>query len=228
MAIFPQGLSAVDARCNAGERRVLHQLKRCLEDDYLVWHDIPIGPKARQPDFVILSPRWGVLLLEVKDWRLPTLGPANRDQVELHTARGPVTQPHPLRQARDVMLELVDLMRADPALVHAGGPFAGKLIFPYGWGVVFSRLTQADVAGSDFRELFPEARTLLRDDLDEAVDPMAVQHRLWGMFTVSYPHTLTLPQRDRIRWHLFPEVRLSTQAALPLEDDAAPLVPDLI
>ena len=55
MAIFPQGLTAIDQRCNAGERRVLHQLKRCLEDDYIVWHDIPIGPRARQPDFVILQ-----------------------------------------------------------------------------------------------------------------------------------------------------------------------------
>ncbi|HEY4066382.1 MAG TPA: nuclease-related domain-containing protein [Burkholderiaceae bacterium] len=73
MALFPQGLSHVDARCNPGERRVLHQLKRCLEDDYLVWHDVPIGPRACQPDFVILSPRRGVLLLEVKDWKRTTL-----------------------------------------------------------------------------------------------------------------------------------------------------------
>jgi superfamily I DNA and RNA helicase len=29
---------------------------------------------------------------------------------------------------------------------------------------------------------------------------------------------LTLPQRDRIRWHLFPEVRLTTQATLRFED----------
>ena len=100
MAVFPQGLSHVDARCNAGERRVLHQLKRCLEDDYLVWHDIAIGPKARQPDFVVLSPRWGILLPEVKDWRPATLGPATRDAIELRTPRGVVTAPHPLRQAR--------------------------------------------------------------------------------------------------------------------------------
>ena len=83
MAVFPQGLSHVDARCNAGERRVLHQLKRCLEDDYLVWHDIAIGPKARQPDFVVLSPRWGILLPEVKDWRP---GHARRHRVA-HAAR---------------------------------------------------------------------------------------------------------------------------------------------
>ena len=227
MALFPQGLSHVDARCNAGERRVLHQLKRCLEDDYIVWHDIPIGPRARQPDFVVLSPRWGVLLLEVKDWRRGTLAAATRDSVELATARGPVTQPHPLRQARDFALELVDLMRADPALVHADGPFAGRLLFPYGWGGVMASLRRAAIEGSDFDTLFPPQRTLLRDDLEDDVGVEAFQHRLWGLFTVSYPHTLTLPQRDRIRWHLFPELRLSAQATLDFEP-APPLLPDLM
>ncbi len=231
MAVFPQGLSQIDARCNAGERRVLQQLKRCLEDDYLVWHDIPIGPKARQPDFVVLSPRWGVLILEVKDWKLGQLGPATRDAIELITPRGRVTQTHPLRQARDVTLELVDLMRGDPALVHHGGPFDGRLLFPYGWGVVFAGLRGDDVAGTDFEALFPPARTLLRDDLNDSVSAEFFQHRLWGMFTVSYPHTLTLPQRDRIRWHLFPEIRLQPQQAV-LEFDGpqaqAPALPDLM
>ena len=231
MALFPQGLSQVDARCNGGERRVLHQLKRCLEDDYIVWHDVPIGARARQPDFVILSPRWGVLLLEVKDWRRSTLGPGTRDAIELNTPRGKVTAPHPLRQARDCVLELVDLMKTDPALVHPSGPFAGRLLFPYGWGVALSSLRGADVAGSDFCALFPLARTLLRDELEPEFDAAAFQRRLWGMFTVSYPHTLTLPQRDRIRWHLFPEVRLSTQATLDFDAGAespAAAVPDLV
>lgn len=232
MALFPQGLTAVDARCTPGERRVLHQLKRCLEDDYIVWHDVPIGPRARQPDFVVLSPRWGVLLLEVKDWKRSTLAGGTRDAVDLQTPRGRITVAHPLRQARDVLLELVDLMKADPMLVHAEGPFAGRLLFPHGHGVVMSHLTRAEVAGSDFGTLFPEARTLLRDDLDPAVDAMAFQHRLWGLFTVSYPHTLTLPQRDRIRWHLFPEVRLQPQPELPFGepggDEAPTLLPDLM
>jgi hypothetical protein len=87
MALFPQGLTNVDQRCNAGERRVLHQLKRCLGDDHLVWHNVPVGPRARQPDFVVLSPRQGVLLLEVKDWKKATLLNANRDAVELRAAR---------------------------------------------------------------------------------------------------------------------------------------------
>lgn len=228
MAIFPQGLGNVDARCNAGERRVLQQLRRCLGDDHLVWHDVPLGPRARQPDFVILGPRQGLLLLEVKDWKRSTLAGGTRDGVELATPRGRVTEAHPLRRARDYVLELVDLMKADPLLVHGDGPHRGKLIFPWGYGMVFSHLQAAEVAGSDFDTLFPPHQVLLRDDLAEGIDPGDFQRRLWGMFNVSYPHTLTLPQRDRIRWHLFPEVRIPAQGALDFDAAPAPALPDLL
>lgn len=231
MAIFPQGLTHVDKRCaNAGERLVLHQLKRSLSDDYMVWHDVPLGPKARQPDFVVLSPRQGILILEVKHWKRSTLSKANRDSVELKTERGLVTEANPLRQARDYAMELVDLMARDPLLVHADGPFKGKLLFPYGWGAVFSGLADKDVDGLEFHSLFPKNQVLMRDDLDVTVDEATFQSKLWGMFTVSYPHTLSLPQRDRIRWHLFPEIRVQHQHSLLEEGDASPALtlPDLM
>jgi hypothetical protein len=231
MAIFPQGLTHIDKRCaNAGERLVLHQLKRSLSDDYMVWHDVPLGPKARQPDFVVLSPRQGILILEVKHWKRSTLSKANRDSVELKTERGLVTEANPLRQARDYAMELVDLMARDPLLVHADGPFKGKLLFPYGWGAVFSGLADKDVAELEFHSLFPKNQVLMRDDLDEAVDEATFQSKLWGMFTVSYPHTLSLPQRDRVRWHLFPEIRVQHQPSLLEEGEASPALtlPDLM
>ncbi len=231
MAIFPQGLSQIDARCDPGERRVLHQLKRCLEDDYLVWHNVPIGAKARQPDFVILSPRWGVLLLEVKHWRLSSIRGANRDSVDLERNGQRLTTANPLRQARDYTHELIDMMQRDPALVHADGSFAGKLLFPYGYGVAFSNIKGTDVAGTDFETVFPAHCALLRDDLEDTVPAEEFQRRLWGLFTVHYPHTLSLPQRDRVRWHLFPEIRLHAQATLDFADEAngaAPELPDLL
>jgi hypothetical protein len=222
MAIFPQGLTAIDQRCNPGERRVLQQLKRCLDDDHVVWHDVPIGPRARQPDFVVLSMRWGVLMLEVKDWKRSSFVSATRDAVELQTPRGRVTVAHPLRQVRDVLMEMVDLMSADPALVRPDGHFKGKLLCPYGSGVVMSGIRKSEVAGTDFEAVFPASRTLLRDDLDPAVDPGDFQARLWGLFTLHFPHNLTLPQRDRIRWHLFPEVRMPTQVALDFDAASRP------
>ena len=50
---------------------------------------LPIGPRARQPDFVVLSPRWGVLLLRGQHWKRSTLRGATRDSVTLATERGP-------------------------------------------------------------------------------------------------------------------------------------------
>jgi rhodanese-related sulfurtransferase len=229
MATFPQGMTNVEQRCDTGERKVFHALKRCLDDDFLVWHNVPIGPKARQPDFVILSPRWGVLLLEVKDWRPSTLGRASRDAVELKTERGRTTSPNPIRQARDYTLELVDLMQRDSALIHENGPHEGKLIFPYGWGAVLSNIKRTDFPAEQFDQVFPANQTLLRDDLDE-MDPGKFQERLFGMFTVHYRSTLSLPQRDRIRWHLFPEVRVNAgQGSLDLVDQSGKVeLPDLM
>lgn len=230
MAIFPQGLTNIDKRCdNAGERAVLHQLKRCLSDDYMVWHNVPIGPKARQPDFVILSPRRGLLILEVKHWALGSLCSFSPDRVELQTERGRVTVAHPNAQARAYAFELNDVLASDPALLQDEDPFKGKSRVPYGWGSVLSNIRRKQVEGLDFEAVFPSSKTLLRDDLAEEVDPYEFEKRLWGMYAGWTPQALTLPQRDRVRWHLFPEIRVQ-QASL-LEDGQAAqgmALPDLM
>jgi len=86
---------------------------------------------------VVLSPRRGLLLLEVKDWWPGTLTSATRDAVELNTDRGRVVQAHLLRQARDYALELVDLMSRHRARVPSSGPHRGMLLFFRGfvWGL---------------------------------------------------------------------------------------------
>ncbi len=231
MAVFPQGLSNIDRRCaNAGERNTLHQLKRCLSDDYMVWHDVPIGPKARQPDFVILSPRRGLLILEVKHWNHASIRSLSRDSIELLTERGLVTLAHPLLQARGYAFELNNVLENDPALLHDAEPFKGKSRVPYGWGSVLSNIRRSQVEGTDFGQVFPVHKTLLREDLDEALEPYEFEKRLWGMFTLTFPHALSLPQRDRVRWHLFPEIRMQAlQTSLGFEADGEPLaLPDLM
>lgn len=231
MALFPQGLTQIDKRCaNAGERAVLHQLKRCLSDDYMVWHDVPIGPKARQPDFVVFSPRRGLLILEVKHWAWGSLRAYNRHSVELATARGLVTVAHPLLQARGYALELNEVLERDPALIQDTPPFRGKSRVPYGWGCVLSNVRRKQVEGTDFAEVFPDFKTLLRDDLAEELDPYEFEKRLWGMYAGWTPQALTLPQRDRVRWHLFPEVRVQQVSLFEVQEQTTPALalPDLM
>lgn len=229
MAQFPQGLRQIESRCNAGERRVLDQLRQCLDDQHIVWHDLPVGEAARQPDFIVLGPGLGLLLLEVKDWKLATIRQATPDRVELATASGPVMTAHPLRQVRDHAMALADLLQRDPALVHDDGLHRGRLALRYGWGAVMSNLRRAEVAAlPGFDAVFPPARTLLRDDLDDSVDPEAFVQRLSGLFTVDLAQRLTPAQRERIRWHLFPELRLGAPAPAPTPAEAPPEVPDLL
>ena len=40
-------------RMTSGEKRLARRLEAFLEDDYLVWYDIPIGKNRRYPDFII-------------------------------------------------------------------------------------------------------------------------------------------------------------------------------
>lgn len=70
--------SSCASRMTPGERRFAQRLESKLEDDYLCWYDVPIGQSMRHPDFVVLHPKRGLLILEVKDWKLDTIQPEPR------------------------------------------------------------------------------------------------------------------------------------------------------
>jgi hypothetical protein len=57
-------------------------------------------PLGRHPDFVALHPQQGIVVLEVKDWRLDTIGNANSKHVELLTDRGNVSTANLFEQVR--------------------------------------------------------------------------------------------------------------------------------
>jgi hypothetical protein len=90
----------------AGEKRVSERLEQKLEDDYLLWYDVPIGLKYSKPDFVIFHPRRGLLVLEVKDWKIETIRAFDRTSFTLITDRGLVQASNSIAQARMYALEV--------------------------------------------------------------------------------------------------------------------------
>ena len=81
------GFARFDSR---GELRLAERLKDFLEENAVVWRNLPVGPLNRHPDFIIVHPANGLLVLEVKDWRLETIVSADKTKVELLTSRGVV------------------------------------------------------------------------------------------------------------------------------------------
>lgn len=214
------------SRMTAGEKRLARRLESLLEDDYLVWYDIPVGKNRRYPDFVLLHPSRGLLFLEVKDWKPETLKNMTKADVTLQTNNGLVTKPHPLEQARQYTYAVIDKLSGDPQLRQESNKYKGNLIMPYGWGVVFTNITRNQIEKAipdDLREsLLPDHLMIYKNEMTETVDAEQFQEQLWGMFNYNFGGTLTLPQIDRIRWHLFPEVRINSDEQTDLfasEDD---------
>jgi len=221
----------------SGEKRVSERLEQKLEDDYLLWYDVPVGLKQRHPDFVVFHPRRGLLVLEVKDWKADTIRHADSTQFTLVTERGLVKENNPLLQARAYALEIGVVLERDPALRHPEGTrYGGKLVMPWGWGVVLANITRRQFDEGQLGDVLPEHLVICRDEIYETVDAEVLQEQLWAMFPQVFPVAMTLPQIDRVRWHLFPELRVepgSGQFGLfgssPDDSVVRPLqIPDLV
>ena len=114
-----------------GERRFGQRLVDKLEDDYYCWYDIPIGAKSSHPDFVVLHPRRGLLVVEVKDWKLETIQAADKTSVTLHTNTGRKIEANPLEQARQYAHVIVNLLEKDSQLTaRIGWRYQNKLCSP--------------------------------------------------------------------------------------------------
>ncbi|BAZ83600.1 hypothetical protein SR1949_08660 [Sphaerospermopsis reniformis] len=70
MATLIPSFSSCSSRMTSGERRLAQRMEEKLDDDYLLWYDVPIGKKQLHPDFIVLHPSRGLFILEVKDWKL--------------------------------------------------------------------------------------------------------------------------------------------------------------
>jgi hypothetical protein len=237
--IIPSLTKQILSHMTPGEKRLARRLEALLEDDYLVWYDIPVGKKRRYPDFIILHPARGLLFLEVKDWKRSNLKKICKTDVSLLTDSGLVTQPHPLEQVRQCAYVVVDKLSRDPMLQQASEAYKGKLVMPYGWGVVLTNITRKQIEKAipeDGREtLLPDHLMIYQDEMTESADAEHFQEQLWGMFNYQFGGKLTLPQINRIRWYLFPEIRIDhdrqTDLFAPGDEDAQSpedKLPDLI
>ena len=206
-----------------GERRLAERLEAKLESDYLVWYDVPVGRKKRHPDFIIFHPRRGVLVLEVKDWKTDTIHSVDRAQTVLVTETGLVHALNPFEQSRQLAEHVADLLQRDPLLVNpSDSEYGGKLCFPWTFGVVFPFITRKQFTDAELGQVLPDDHVICADDMQADIDAEAFQRRLWQMFPWQPKKPLSVPQIERLRWHLFPEIRIAPPRQENLLDMEAP------
>ena len=80
---------------------------------------MPIGVRLTHPDFIVMHPRRGLLVLEVKDWRVATITRADRQTWEIVPDGVPKSVINPLEQARQYAHQAVNGL--DPVPRHPRG-----------------------------------------------------------------------------------------------------------
>lgn len=213
----------------SGEKRFAYRLEDKLEEDYLCWYDVSIGERTQHPDFVVFHPSRGVLVLEVKDWKSTTILNVDKQHAQILTPQGLKNVLNPIEQARQYMFAITSKLERDPQLTWSDGKWRGKLIFPYGHGLVLTNITRKQFDDASLREVLPEHLVICQDEMTESVDPESFQKRLWAMFPIKFDQRLTLPQIDRIRWHMFPEIRLTQQQEMfSTQGERETEIPDIL
>ena len=73
----------------------------------------------------------------------------------------------------------------------------------------------------------PSHLVICKDEMFESADVEFFQKRLWDMFPYKFNRQLSLPQINRIRWHMFPEIRIQTQPDM-FDDSKDMDIPDML
>lgn len=134
-----------DRRATRGERFTYSLLEHLLPEDAVAWFE-PILPGPLRPDFLILAPSHGLLVLEVKDWNPRSIWKADRQTVTILGDKE-VSKEIPLETARTYMYAAPDRVRSRGAMHQTSGTHRGKVPVPFGWGVILRNFKEPDSKG---------------------------------------------------------------------------------
>ncbi len=153
------------SRASKGEERVFGLLKN-LPDDYVVYYEPII--ENRYPDFIVIAPDLGILVIEVKGWYPRDVISADNNLVVVKEEGSQVRRAHPVRQAREYMFSLMDQCRritGKSLLINESGEHKGKFIFPFGHFAVLSNINKEQLESLKLSTVFDDSKHVTRDKL---------------------------------------------------------------
>lgn len=206
----------IPRKATAGERLLFDTLRKYLPDDYILYYEPDIYGK--KPDFLIIAPTLGFIILEVKDYTKSSLVYINSNEWTLFTSKQEqITVVSPLIQARNYAFSVEKLLLTNSNLVREEGPYRGRLLFPYGYGAVLTRLQETDLVAHDLFSVIPSHQCLTRGEIDpdnEAFSEENLINKINNMFVTRFQFpALSDIHLDAIRGTLFPEVRISAKCS---------------
>ncbi|NEO36793.1 MAG: DNA helicase II [Moorea sp. SIOASIH] len=220
---------AIPSKASSGEKRLFKILRDELPDDCYVWYEPKIN--KRYPDFIILGPTLGLLILEVKGWEASQIQYASHQNFEIKRRDGGIEiQQSPLRQGKDYRDTLLNQLKCHSILCQDDDEYQGKLAFPIGFGTIMTNISEAKARDENIYSILEKPQVVYRDELLEweGIGERDLTKRLESMFTVRFKFMgLEDDQISTIKGVIHPEVVVSKEPAkIKSVPSGFPLKPD--
>ncbi|MBD2110015.1 3'-5' exonuclease [Nodosilinea sp. FACHB-13] len=201
----------IPSTASQGEQRLFNILKTKLPEDFIVWYE-PRLQRNLYPDFTILSPTFGLLIIEVKGWYAGNIEEAGERFFKVKDKHGAIeSYSSPLRQAHGYFCEAAERFKGYPILRRPDGNYQGKLVFPVGTGAVMSNINEPQAHEENIYNFLQQPQVAYRDELLEWENytPEMLIQRLRDMFKVYFDFPmLTIDQVNTIKGCLHPETMI--------------------
>ncbi|MCT7969984.1 NERD domain-containing protein [Laspinema sp. D1] len=212
-AIVPD---AVPAKASQGEKKVFKLLRDELPDDFLVYYEPSVN--GLYPDFVVVGPTFGVLVLEVKGWSAKQIESADNQFFHINQGEQIERCQSPLRQGKGYLDALLHQLKGYSILCQDEGQHQGKLTFPIGVGAIMTGMTEAEARESNLYSLLEKPQVCYRDELLdwEELGERGLVKRLEQFFTHRFKFLgLEEDQISTIRGIIHPEAKIREEPAKP-------------
>jgi hypothetical protein len=177
MAIMiPSTLKSLPWKAKDGERQLFAILDAALPDDCQVRYEVLIGERDWKPDYLVIDPNRGILIVEVKDWDVGTIRHAGGYQFQVAYGRNPSAKPelNPEVKCQLYLGKLRGHLRAMPSLCNE----SGDLLVESKYLAAFPNISKADYERSPLRlnQFLSADHSLLKEDLEPTGEPFASRY----------------------------------------------------
>ncbi|MFC1879099.1 DEAD/DEAH box helicase [Chloroflexota bacterium] len=186
----------------AGERKVFDILKKTLLEDVVVRYEVMLGMQDYRPDYTIIDPERGVIIIEVKDWGVDKITEATQEQFWVRGFRGkssPKPQMNPALKCQIYMRDARGALLAMPLLRDE----KDHLVIPVEYFLAFPNISRKAFLEAEFDQIIPVDNVFFQEDLIHSGEPFIVRYK---EKLEKLSADLTVESLDEITRALFPDI----------------------
>lgn len=162
-----------------GEKYLYDYILSNLPNDWFVFYEPTI--QARNPDFILFNKSFGLIVIEVKDYKNETIVSFNPDSWEIQVNGEIIEVTSPIKQVTNYRNLLINYLSTSRLLLDKN---TKRFIFPVHTLCVFPNLTYEELNNRGLHRLFTSFNILLKDEISSTESfYKKVEHSRKTLFT---------------------------------------------